>query len=108
MAEPKLNTAVTEAIEWLLKPGSSPVNHGEFNRRMFLEAVFVKGGQGVSVDKEDICRHGALTDKEFNTIKDEWITKGVIKEEKNFCGVVLYSMEYDPKGGGLDNLPKLE
>ncbi len=108
MDEPKLNQAVVDALEGVLKPRKvAPVNHGEFNRRMFLEAVAVKGGKGAAIDKEDICKHGGLTDKEFTTIKDEYIAKGVLKEEKNFCGVVLYSLQYDDKGGGLDNLPEM-
>jgi hypothetical protein len=102
MAEPKLNKAVTEAIEWLLKGGPQPPNptsHGEFNRRAFLEAVVVKGGEGAAIDEEDIRKHGALTDKEFTTIKDEYIAKGVLKEETNFCGVTLYSLQYDTNEG---------
>ncbi len=96
--EPTTNPAVTKAIEWLFKTGSIPITHGEFNRRMFLEAVVVKGGTGAAIDEEDICKHSSITDKEFTTIKDEYIAKGVLKEEKNFCGVTLYSLQYDPKG----------
>jgi hypothetical protein len=100
--EPKLNTAVTDAIEWLMKGGPKPpdpISHGEFNRRMFLEAVVVKGGKGAAIDEEDILRHAALTDKEFTTIKDEYIAKGVIKEETNLFGVTLYSLQYDTNEG---------
>ncbi len=111
MSEPKLNKAVTEAIERLLKglpKPPKPITHGEFNRHMFLEAVVVKGGEGAAIDEEDIRTHGAFTDREFTTIKDEYIAKGVLKEETNFCGVTLYSLQYDDKGGGLDNLHEIK
>ena len=97
MTEPKLNPVVTEAIQGLMKPLPAPTLHGDFNRRMFLEAVVVKGGHGAALDKDDICKHGGLTDKEFINIKDEYITKGVIKEETNLFGVTLYSLQYDTK-----------
>ncbi len=93
--QPKVNPVVVDAIEHLTKGLPSPVTHGQYNRHMFLEAVVVKGGEGAAIDKEDICRHGALTDKEFTTIKDEWLTKGVVKEETNIFGVTLYSLQYD-------------
>ena len=102
MSEPTLNTAVTEAIEWLMKGIPHPVTHGEYNRHMFLEAVVCNGGQGAAIDKEDILRHAVLSDKEFTIIKDEYIAKGIIKEEENLFGVVLYSLQYDNIGGGLD------
>jgi hypothetical protein len=88
----KLNEVVTEAIASLMEPLSNPIIHGEFNRRMFLEAVVVKGGVGAAIDKEDIVRYCGITDKEFNTIKDEYITKGIIKETKTQFDTVLYSL----------------
>ena len=101
------NPVIVKAIESVLAPLERPILHGYFNRRMFLEAVVVKGGEGAAIDKEDICKHGALTDAEFNTIKDEYIAKGVIKEETNLFGVTLYSLQYDSKEDGLDNLPEI-
>ena len=69
--EPELNKAVVEVIEWLRKGHPCPITHGEFNRRMFMEAVVVKGGVGAAIDKDDIVKYGAITDKEFTIIKDE-------------------------------------
>lgn len=97
--QPKVNSVVVDAIEHLAKGLPSPITQGQFNRHMFLEAVVVKGGEGAAIDKEDICRHGALTDKEFTTIKDEWMAKGVVKEETNLFGVTLYSLQYDTTDG---------
>lgn len=103
--EAKMNKAVTDAIETLMKglPGPSVkgecLTHGAFNRHMFLEAVVVKGGEGAAIDKDDICKHGGLTDKEFTIIKDEWMAKGVVKEETNLFGVTLYSLQYDTTDG---------
>ena len=111
MSELKLNSAVTEAIQSLLieDPNNPhPITQGEYNRRMFLEAVVVKGGEGAAIDEEDILKHACLTDKEFTTIKEEYIAKGVIKEEVNLFGVTLYSLQYDSKGGELDNLPEIK
>jgi hypothetical protein len=97
--EPELNPVVTEAIQGLLQPMSNPVTHGDFNRRMFLEAVVLKGGAGAAIDKEDIMKHGGITDKEFTTIKEEYIAKGILKEETNLFGVTLYSLQYNPNEG---------
>jgi hypothetical protein len=88
----KLNPAVTKAIEGLLEPMSNPVTHGEFNRRMFLEAVVVKGGVGASIDKEDIMRHTGCTEKEFVKLKDTLIGEGILKETKTQFDTVLYSL----------------
>jgi hypothetical protein len=99
MSEQTLNPAVTDVIEWILSPWPNPILHGEYNRRMFMEAVIVKGGEGAAIDRDDIQKHGALTDKEFSAIKDEYMAKGVLKEETNFCGVTLYSLQYDNKEG---------
>ncbi len=103
--EPKLNTKVTDVIETLMKGLPGPSNkgeyltHGAFNSHMFLEAIVVKAGKGAAIDKDDICKHGGLTDKEFTTLKDEWIAKGVVKEETNLFGVTLYSIQYDTTDG---------
>ena len=94
--EPKVNTVVTEAIADMMKGMPKPCTHGQFNRHMFLEAVVVKGGKGVAIDQEDIQKHGALTDKEFTTIKDEYIAKGIIVEEKNMFDIVMYKLRLTP------------
>jgi hypothetical protein len=88
----KLNPVVTKAIESLLEPMSNPVTHGDFNRRMFLEAVVVKGGVGASIDKEDIVRHAALTEREFVKLKDTLMAEGILKETKTQFDTVLYSL----------------
>jgi len=90
---PELNTVVTEAIAEMMKGMPKSCTHGQFNRHMFLEAVVLLGGKGVAIDQEDIQRYGQLTDKEFVTIKDEYVSKGIIKEEKNMFDVILYSLK---------------
>jgi hypothetical protein len=97
--EPELNKAVTDAIQGLLDPMPNPVTHGQFNRRMFLEAVVVKGGAGASIDKDDIIKHSGMTDKEFVIIKEEYIAKGIIKEGTNLFGVTLYGLQYNTNEG---------
>lgn len=87
---------MTEAIAKMMEGMPKGCTHGEFNRHMFLEAVVVVGGKGVAIDREDIQRHGQLTDKEFVTIKDEYIAKGIIIEEKNMFDVVMYKLRLTP------------
>lgn len=95
-SEPEINTVVSDAIAKLMDGLPVDLTHGVYNRHMFLEAVVVKGGKGVSIDQEDIQRHGALTDKEFVTIKDEYVAKGIIVEEKNMFDVVMYKLRLTP------------
>ena len=94
--EPELNTVVTEAIAKLMKGLPKACTHGHFNRHMFLEAVVVVGGKGAAIDREDIQRYANITDKEFLTIKTEYLTKGIITEEKNMFGIVLYKLCLTP------------
>ena len=94
--KPEVNTVVTEAIADLMKGLPKSCTHGQFNRHMFLEAIVAKGGKGVAIDQEDIQRHGQLTDKEFVTIKDEYVAKGIVLEEKNIFGVVMYKLCLTP------------
>ncbi len=108
MTEPNLNPVIVETIEGLRAGMPATVTHGEFNRHMFIEAVVVKGGTGAAIDEEDIRKYASITAKEFITIKDEYIAKGILKEEKNIFDVVLYSLQYDTNEGGLDNLPEIE
>ena len=94
--EPEVNTVVTEAIAKLMEGLPKSCTHGQFNRYMFLEAVVTLGGKGVAIDQEDIQRHGQLTDKEFVTIKDEYVAKGILLEEKNMFDVVMYKLRLTP------------
>lgn len=96
MSEPEVNTVVTEAIAELMNRWPAPITHGDFNRRMFLEAVVLKGGVGAAIDQEDIQRHAHITDKEFVIIKDEYVAKGIVIEEKNMFDVVLYKLYLTP------------
>jgi hypothetical protein len=89
------NPAVVEAMAIMTEQMPNPITHGYFNRRMFLEAIFIKGGQGISVEKDDIIASAGMSEKEFVTIKDEYVGKGVIEEKKNFAGVVMYSFKYE-------------
>jgi hypothetical protein len=58
----------------------------------------VKGGGGISMDKESIMGYACLTEREFDTIKTELIIKGIIKEENNpMVGEPLYSLQLTPK-----------
>jgi hypothetical protein len=95
MSEPELNPAVVGAIESLHEPMPNPVTHGQFNRRMFLEAIVIKGGQGVSMEKDDIIAIAGMTEQEFVKIKDEYVKKGVITEKPNLFKVVMYSLNYE-------------
>jgi hypothetical protein len=92
MSEPKLNQAVTGAIEGLMSPLPAPVTHGQFNRRLFLGAFISKAGIGMSISPDDIMEHGAITEREFKVILNEYITKGVIVKEDNVFGVEMYKL----------------
>ena len=92
MTEPKLNDKVKDALAWLMTPMSSPVTHGEYNRRMFLEAFMSKAGQGVSIEAEDIIEHCAITDREFKVILKEYMDEGIIVKEGNLFGAKLYKL----------------
>jgi hypothetical protein len=92
------NPKVVSAIEELFKGMSSPVTHGEFNRRMFLETIVLKGGTGISMDKESIMGYACISEREFDMIKDEYLAQGIIKEENNpIVGEPLYSLQLTPK-----------
>ena len=90
--EPKLNDKVRDALAWLMTPMSSPVNNGEYNKRMFLEAFVAKAGQGVSIEAEDIIEHGALTDREFKAILKHYLDEGIIVKEGNLFGAKMYKL----------------
>jgi methionine synthase II (cobalamin-independent) len=105
MSEPKLNEALQSAIQAIVTineqghitvaPMSAPVTHGEFNRRMFLEAFLFKAGAGVSISPEDIKEYAAITDKEFPIILREYIDKGIIIKEDNVFDVEMYKLNMD-------------
>ena len=90
--EPKLNDVVTQALAELMTPMPSPVVHGYFNRRMFMEAFVHKAGLGVSIESDDIKEHCAMTDKEFNIILKEYIDKGIVVKVDNMFGADLYKL----------------
>ena len=84
----------------------APVTHGEFNRHMFIETIVLKGGTGISMDRESIMDYACITEREFNTIKDEYLAQGVIKVENNpMVGEPLYSLLFTPIGGDLTTDP---
>ena len=91
-----LNPAVTEALGYVLTPMANPVNHGDFNRRMFIELVGIIGGTGIGMTKEEIISYACMSEKEFHIIKDEFISKHVIKEDVNMYDVTLYSLQLIP------------
>lgn len=86
------NEAVKEALAELLKPMPHGMTNGHFIRHMFLEAIAVKAGVGQGIDEEGIIKHTGMSDREFIMVKDEYIVKGIVKEEKNMFDVVLYSL----------------
>ena len=99
--EVKLNDAVTTALEDILevkggcvswKPMPNPVTHGQFNRRMFLEAFIAKAGMGVSIEADDIMEYGGLTEREFPIILKEYMDKGVVVKAENPFGAELYRL----------------
>jgi hypothetical protein len=105
-SEPRINEALREALKDVLTisedgrhiviaPMPHPITHGQFNRRMFLEAFLFKAGAGVSISPEDIMEHGNITEKEFPIIVKEFIEKGVIIKEDNVFNVEMYKLNMD-------------
>jgi len=92
-AEYSENPAVVDAIHSILRPMGNPVRHGDFNRRMVLEALFIQAGQGCSMEADDIKAYAAITDKEFDTIITEYVASGVIKSQKNMFDIIMYSLD---------------
>ncbi len=103
------NPKVVKLIEKLMSEHggmSIPVTHGEFNRHMFIETILLKGGQGISMDKESIMDYACLTEREFETIKEEYLAQGILKEENNpTVGEPLYSLRLTPIEGDLTTDP---
>ncbi len=87
------NEAVKEVLASILKGMPPTVTGGVFNRHMFIEALALKAGIGVGIEGEDIIAHAGMTEREFRIIKDEYITNGIIKEEKNMFDIILYSLQ---------------
>jgi hypothetical protein len=92
MSEPNINEKVRDAIAELMTPLPSPVTHGQFNKRMFLESFVAKAGAGVSIEADDIMEHGALTDREFKAILKEYLDEGIIVKESNLFGAKMYKL----------------
>ena len=105
------NPAVVEALGMILEEKDGyivpkrwpiPVTHGLFNRLMFLETLVLKGGMGVSMDRESLMSYACITEREFEAIKDEYLDKGIIKEVKDpIVGEPLYSLQLTPKEGAI-------
>src|SRR5210317_1849717 len=74
----------------VLAPMPAPITHGQFNRRMFLQAFLLKAGTGVSISPEDIMEYGAITPKEFPAILNEYIEKGVVVKVDNVWDEPMY------------------
>jgi hypothetical protein len=92
------NPIVVKVVEKLMAGLPAPVTHGDFNRRMFIECIIIKGGAGISMDKESLMGYACLTEREFESIKDEYLIAGIIKEENNpMVGEPLYSLQLTPK-----------
>ena len=104
MTEPRLNQAVQDALQKIITidkgravvaPLPSPITHGEFNRRMFLEAFLFKAGAGVSISPEDIMEYSGITPKEFPAILREYINQGVVVKEDNVFDVEMYKLNME-------------
>jgi len=102
--KPELNQAVTEALSEMLtvegnhvvfKDMPSPLTHGYFNRRMFLEAFIRKAGFGVAIEPEDIMEYGGITEREFPVILKEYIDKGIVVKVDNDFGVEMYKLNFN-------------
>ena len=91
MSEPT-NEKVTAAIAILLEAGPVTITHGEFNRRSFLEAFVLSAGQGVAITPEDIMEYGAITEREFPIILNEYLTEGIIVKADNLFGIEMYKL----------------
>ncbi len=91
------NEKLVGMIATLFEPMPNPVIHGDFNRLMFLEAMLVQAGIGISITAEDIMKYAGITVKEFPIIKDEYIKAGILLEEKNMYDIVMYSLNQTVK-----------
>ena len=86
------NKALKEELAKVLKSMPAPITNGQFNRHIFIEVLAIKAGLGVGMEADEIMEHTGMTKREFNTVKDEYVAKGVVKAEKNMFDVLLYSL----------------
>ncbi len=86
------NKALKEELAKILKSMPAPITNGQFNRHVFIEVLAIKAGLGVGMEADEIMEHTGMTKREFNTVKDEYVAKGVVKAEKNMFDVLLYSL----------------
>jgi len=86
------NKALKEELAKILKSMPAPITNGQFNRHVFIEVLAIKAGLGVGMEADEIMEHTGMTKREFNTVKDEYVAKGVVKAEKNMFNVLLYSL----------------
>ena len=74
-------------------PYPAPITNGYFNRRIFLETLFIHAANGTGVERETIIDAACMTDREFDTLKTELIEGEVIEEKKIFNGTIMYSFK---------------
>ena len=86
------NKALKEELAKILKSMPAPITNGQFNRHVFIEVLAIKAGLGVGMEADEIMEHTGMTKREFNTVKDEYVAKGIVKAEKNMFNVLLYSL----------------
>lgn len=86
------NEALKEELARVLKSMPTPITNGQFNRHIFIEVLAIKAGLGVGMEADEIIEHTGMSNKEFITVKDEYVAKGIVKAEKNMFDVVLYSL----------------
>lgn len=86
------NEALKEELAKVLQSMPAPITNGQFNRHVFIEVLAIKAGLGVGMEADEIIKHTGMTEREFKTVKDEYVAKGIVKAEKNMFDVVLYSL----------------
>ena len=91
-----MNKNLLEELVKLIEKSKTvgPTKHGEFNRLMFVDAMFNVAGSGCSISSGDIISHGGMTQKEFDTISAELLSSNVIKKEVAF-GHTMYRFNFD-------------
>ena len=86
------NEAVKEELAKVLQSMPAPITNGQFNRHVFIEVLAIKAGLGVGMEADEIIEHTGMSEKEFVTVKDEYVAKGIVKAEKNMFDVIMYSL----------------
>ena len=86
------NEALKEELAKILQPMPAPITNGQFNRYIFINVLAVKAGLGVGMEADEIIKHTGMSEREFVTVKDEYVAKGIVEAKKNMFDVVLYSL----------------